>query len=343
MTDLTAWAESFQRFAVAAEPISPLYTVLARAVAADPALLALAALVPLENQPANILMAAVQRRLFELPDDPLARFYANLTAAALPPEQAVADFRRFVLAQAAALTPLLTGRRTSTNELQRAAVLLPAFGLAAAEAEPLHLVEIGCSAGILLAFDRVAYDYGDAGRLGPADAPLTLRCQVEGKPPLPLRLPRVASRVGLDLMPLDAGNADDVAWLEALVWPEQPARRERLRQALTLTRATPPRLIAGDAAESFAAVAASLPADGLVVVFHSFALVQFPAAARARLLAAIDDLALRRPVWRIGYEHAFAAHAALDLQRHGVDSAPLRLAAAAPHGDWLRWVAAPGA
>ena len=57
------------------------------------------------------------------------------------------------------------------------------------------------------------------------------------------------------------------------------------------------------------------------------------------LLAAIDDLARRRPVWRIGYEHRFATHAALELQRLGEESEMLRLAEAAPHGEWLRWTA----
>src|SRR5690606_10492997 len=189
------------------------------------------------------------------------------------------DFRRFALAHREEIADLVSTRRTSTNEIQRAAVLLPAFALAAGE-RPVHLVEVGCSAGLLLSFDRLAYDYGAAGRVAPPDAALTLACRAEGALPLPARLPRVASRIGLDLMPLDAASAEDAAWLEALVWPEQGARRARLRQALALTRQTRPRLLAGDAAETFAHVAADLPPGEPLLVFHSFALVQFPSQAK---------------------------------------------------------------
>lgn len=339
MSDLTPWAESFRHFAVAAAPVSPLYAALAEQIAGDEALLTLSAEVPRDAMPANVLLAAVQQRLFALAGDPLAAWYASLADTPLPAESAFPEFRRFALAEAAALRPVLRARRTNTNEIQRAAVLLPAFGLAAARQEPLHLVEVGCSAGLLLAFDRLAYDYGAAGGIGAPGAPIVLSCRGEGPIPLPARMPRIASRVGLDLKPLDAADPADASWLAALIWPEQRERRRRLDAALALTREARPRLVAGDAAETFAGVAADLPPDGLVVVFHSFAIVQFPRAARARLLAAIDDLARRRPVWRIGYEHRFATHAALELQRLGEESEMLRLAEAAPHGEWLRWTA----
>ena len=335
--ELTAVARNFRHFAIAAAPVSPLYAGLAERIAEDRTLLALAAQVELERQPSNMLLAAVHRRLAERADDPLARYYADLTPAPLPPDQAFADFRRFALAEAAALAPLLATRRTSTNEIQRAAVLLPALALATADGQPAQVVEVGCSAGFLLGFDRLAYDYGAAGRVGAPQAALTLACRAEGPLPLPARLPRVASRVGLDLMPLDAADREDAAWLEALVWPEQAARRQRLRQALALTAGLRPRLVAGDAAETFAQVAAALPPEGPVVVFHAFALVQFPAAAKARLLAALDALAARRTVWRVSYEHTAGAFAELRLQRHGAEQDARLLAEAAPHGDWIRW------
>jgi hypothetical protein len=334
-----AVAANFRHFAIAAAPVSPLYARLAERIAGDAALLALAAQVELERQPSNLLLAAVHRRLMERPGDPLARFYADLTPAPLPPEGAFADFRRFALAEASALAPLLASRRTSTNEIQRAAVLLPALAVATADGRPAHIIEVGCSAGFLLGFDRLAYDYGAAGRIGAAEPALTLSCRAEGALPLPARLPRVASRVGLDLMPLDAADAEDAAWLEALVWPEQAARRQRLRRALALTAGLRPRLVAGDAAETFQQVAAALPPEGPVVVFHAFALVQFPAAAKVRLLSALEDLAARRTVWRVSYEHAAGAFAELRLQRHGAEGEARLLAEAAPHGDWMRWQA----
>ena len=51
-----------------------------------------------------------------------------------------------------------------------------------------------------------------------------LDCTLEGITP-PTRLPEVVWRAGIDLNPLDAADPADVAWLEALIWPEQAHRR----------------------------------------------------------------------------------------------------------------------
>ncbi|MFE4545324.1 DUF2332 family protein [Arthrobacter sp. NPDC056727] len=62
-----------------------------------------------------------------------------------------------------------------------------------------------------------------------------LRCRTRGPVPLPGSLPHVAWRAGIDLNPLDVRSPDDVAWLEALVWPEPRAaaagHRRRPRSA----------------------------------------------------------------------------------------------------------------
>ena len=76
-------------------------------------------------------------------------------------------------------------------------------------------------------------------------------------------------RAGIDLNPLDVADPDDVAWLEALVWPEQEFRRARLRQAVAIARQDPPLLVAGDLNEQFLDLAALAPADAALVVFHS--------------------------------------------------------------------------
>ena len=45
-------------------------------------------------------------------------------------------------------------------------------------------------------------------------------------------------RAGLDLNPLDVTDPADVAWLEALIWPEHAHRRDRLRAAVRSPRPT---------------------------------------------------------------------------------------------------------
>ena len=82
----------------------------------------------------------------------------------------------------------------------------------------------------------------------------------------------MAERVGLDLSPVDPFSDDEARWLLACQWPDNPARFGRLRAALANVRAAahPPRLERGDMVDDLARVAATIPGDGPLVVFHSW-------------------------------------------------------------------------
>ena len=101
----------------------------------------------------------------------------------------------------------------------------------------------------------------------------------------------MAERVGLDLSPVDPFSDDDALWLLACQWPDNPARFERLRAALANVRAAahPPRLERGDMLTDLPRVAASMPGDGPLVVFHSWV-----AAYLERGGAAVSDRTGRR-------------------------------------------------
>ena len=331
--------ERFRHFAVAAREQSPLYAALAGEVAGDETVLALAARIDEDKLPPNMLLAAVHALLLsEYSKDPLARFYRSLTQRPAPPDEAWPEFRRFCLAHAVEILLLCRQRRTSTNEVQRAAVLLPAFGLAARGETPLQMIEVGCAAGLLLTWDRIGYDYGPLGRVHHPFAQFTLSCAAEGPVPLPAILPPVQERIGLDLAPLDPLQQEDAQWLRALIWPEQLARRARLEQAIALARQHRPRIVAGDALQSLPGVFAGLPRAGTVVVFHAFALAQFPEPAKRALLALLDELGRQRPLWRVGLEHGPRELAYLSLQRHGAGAPERTLAEATPHGEQLHWL-----
>ena len=81
---------------------------------------------------------------------------------------------------------------------------------------------------------------------------------------------------------LDVAKPDDVAWLEALIWPEQDFRRERLRRAIAVAREDPPLLVAGDLNEQLMSLAGQAPADAALVVFHSAVMGYLSADGRSR-------------------------------------------------------------
>jgi hypothetical protein len=304
-------AENYRRFARReAAGTSPLYSALCEGVAGDPELIAFLERRPREQRQPNLLLAAVRLRFG------LQRDYAA--------------FRTVVLDHPDAVGALLATRRTQTNEPGRCAPLLP---LLAALPQPLALLEVGAAAGLCLLPDRYAYDYAGH-RVGEAE--VVFPCRPEGPVPLPDRLPRVAWRAGVDLAPVDVADDKGVAWLEALVWPEETDRAERLRAALAIARRDPPRLVEGDLVEQLAGVAAEAPRDATLVVFHTAVLAYLPAERREQLerqVAALDAtwIACEGP----GVIPALGgAERGFVLGRDG-----RRVATCDPHGRWVRWAA----
>ncbi len=107
-------------------------------------------------------------------------------------------------------------------------------------AGPLHVVEVGASAGLNLRFGRYGYLLGGR-QYGDPDSPVQLATEVYGPGSLPDldRMPVIGRVQGVDLNPVDATDPDAREWLEALVWPENSAQRELLGRTLALAAADP--------------------------------------------------------------------------------------------------------
>jgi len=190
--------------------------------------------------------------------------------------------RDALLADDGSIRATILERSTQTNEVGRLATLLPAF-TALVPAGPVALVEAGASAGLNLFPDRWGYAWSTPDGLVELGAPPRLPAEVTGPAPLPTALPDVAWRGGVDLNPLDVSDPDAMAWLENLVWPEQDDRRARLRQAVAVAAADPPRLVRGDLVEELPALVAEAGRRGTVVVFHSAVAAYLPLEHRARM------------------------------------------------------------
>ena len=257
-----AVAAQYVDFARHCEGESPCFVEWGRGVAADPEVLAWIAELPgLKKQP-NIVFAAARWHGVPAPGP-----YAGLRDALLGDDGTIRD--------------TIMARSTQTNEVGRLATLLPAFGEAVPEG-PMALIEVGASAGLNLFPDRWGYAWSTPGGLVELGAAPYLPCDVTGPAPLPSALPEIAWRGGIDLNPLDVTDPEAMRWLEVLVWPEDDDRRERLRQAVSVAAADPPRLVRGDLIEELPALVDEASGHGIVVVFHSAVAAYLPLEARAR-------------------------------------------------------------
>jgi hypothetical protein len=311
-----AIARRFRRFAeVEAHGHSPLYEALCLGIAADREILHFLAALPEAKQQPNLLLAAV-------------RFVCGVQPG---PD----EFRTALLAHREAVLAAMLRRRTQTNEPARCAVLLPVLCRLPG---PLALLEVGASAGLCLLPDRYGYAY--AGQ-EPFGAEPLFPCRANAATPVPAAIASVVWRAGIDLNPLDVRNDDDMAWLETLVWPDQPARAARLHAAIAVARKDPPRIDAGNLLTELPALAAEAPKDATLVVFHTAVLAYVADAAdRAGFVRTVRDLG---SVW-ISNEAPFvfpdiAARVAGPLRRGplllAIDGEPM--AWTDPHGAWIDW------
>jgi hypothetical protein len=202
---------------------------------------------------------------------------------------------------------------------------------------------VGSSAGLNLLFDRYAYEYGDGVVRGDVASAVRISCSLRGdrSPTLPDVLPEVASRVGVDLNPVDARDPDARLWQRALIWPEHTTRAENLRHALEIAQEPPALVVAGDALALLPSILNSLSEDAIPCVFHTRAVYQFAPENRDRLYALLAECFARRGLMvQIGMEPSETDRSVLSfsIYRYGY-TAEQRLADCDYHGAWLSWSA----
>lgn len=326
-----------------------------------------------------LLLAALHDLVLERPDVPAARWYPSVTGGPVPDGDPWPDVRATALAHADHLRRVIASRGTQTNEANRAVHVGALVAQAAADVPdvPAVLLEMGASAGLLLALDRYRIEVGEPGSVGaevlgdPASGVVTGGELREGSV-RGLGLPRVVGRVGLDLSPVRTDDDAELRWLEACLWPDQPERLERFRAAVRLVRADPPRLVRGDmvadldvvAREALDAADVAGAADGTpgerahLVVLSSWALTYVKADRRGLVAETLAALAANgRPVsWltaeppgcvpglptldsTLWGEQAAGAETVLGarLWRDGGELPPAIWGVSHPHGAWLHW------
>jgi hypothetical protein len=293
---------------------------------------------------ANLILGAVHYLLLGGTEHALAAHYPSVKPGATPKTDAFALFQDFCRLHEAELTRLVASRITNTNEVARCTSLYPAFDHIARETgAALHMVEVGPSAGLNLNWNNYAYAYLRDGKevvsRAPRDALITLQAELRGPrtPMLSPEIPRVASRVGLELNPVNLQSPEDRLWLRALIFPEFAQRFVRLEGAIRTAQAHPVQIRYGNALELLAPTIQALPPEGTPVVYHSFVTYQFSGAMKERLDATLRELSKARPVYRVSVEWDADKHPLLVSRYDRGACGKVVLADCNPHGAWLEW------
>ncbi|WP_274423361.1 DUF2332 domain-containing protein [Chelativorans sp. YIM 93263] len=293
---------------------------------------------PREDALALRLCGALHRLVLSGKDDDLA--------AAYPPHQVSDETVRKALSAALArhdgwICEALDSP-PQTNEIGRSAMLLPGFLHVGQETGmPLAIREIGASAGLNLLFDRFSYRYGEA-CWGDEASPVKMEPEVRGKvPPLGGFLD-IASREGSDIAPVAISDPEQRLKLKSFIWPDQPARLQRLDAALSLADETPFRLHKADAADFVGSQLVRRSDSEVFVLFHSIMWQYTPASTRARIETMLDEAGntpASAPVAWLRMEPIATADPFATLRLTLWPQAETRdLARCDYHGRWIEWL-----
>lgn len=387
----------------------PLYRRLCEAAASDPEVAdrLLASPDPAQRLP-NLLLAAVHDVVLAADPDPdvaaVSQWYPSVPIVSdiswvreAAPELQAGDqgvrpvgegaddpwpyFRRLALEHHGVAEHLAT-RQTQTNEIGRCATVLAALNRIALESgRPIGLVEVGASAGLNLFPDSYSYRYEpESDQLGPSRQPievgtgdgivLTCRMRGEGRPNLSGAPPRIVSRIGIDLHPIDVTDARQARWLIACQWPDEPDRVARAVAAIDLARANfdglGPVVQRGDAVTQAASLVEQVDPNAVAVVLSTWVQSYLSADQQQALAESLDVIGQQRDLSFVYAEQpalipGLAAMGLVPPQPPGRIEGPVetgvsalvsvdwrdgervahRLANQHPHGRWMEWLPDP--
>ena len=318
---------------------SPLYQALGSVVAGDRDMLELVTHRRPGQVPVTAFFASVHFLLLSGCQHELTEFYPSVVGvAARPPAQAGPALRDFFGQHSGEVDHLVSTRLVQKQVVKRSALLrLGMWAIGREVSAPVHLVEVGASAGIHLRLDRYRYDLGGSS-FGDPSSPVLIAPEWRGEKPVPDldAIPDLAGVTGVDLHPIDATDATERLWLRALVWPEELEEAELLDTALSAVAADPPVILEGDAIDVCPELAVQIPEGEPRVVFHAATRIHVPSDRLDAFDAAVETLGDTGPMFHLSQERAQAprTHPVLALRRPGA-AAPVSLALAEGYGSWI--------
>jgi hypothetical protein len=291
-------AGAYYRLALAPEDRErlPRYAALVDALSDSPVARTLLGEARAEQRNPMLVLAALHYHAL-LGDAELAPLYAHVNE--LEPR----EFARAVVATLEERPELVRAqlhRATQTNEPGRSAVLAAILHeLRSRGVADVHLIDVGTSMGLNLYPDY--YNINDAAAAG-----VNLEIEVLSANMAHGELPRIHERIGIDLHPLDPENVQDVWWLKACLWPEQPERTQRFEQILIAMKQWPAAIrIKGSAVDVIDDALSLCSNDAVPVVFHSWVAAYFSPEDQVRWRERIMHHVRSRALW-VYFEHPWS-------------------------------------
>jgi len=227
------------------------------------------------------------------------------------------------------LSDWVATERVQTNEPRRCWWLVPCFLEVGRRtgADAFDCLELGCSAGLNLLWDRYGYEYAT----GVLSGSPVFRGEERGQPIPVAALPRVLSRVGVDLAPPDLHTDEGVRLLKSFVWVGQEQRLADLDAAIEVWRRDPPEIVVGDLLDELPGLLGRRGGDGVLLVWETATFGYLPEERRERARAMLMEADC---VFVHTGEPRDESHDYYGLYVDGDEVAHAEF-----HGAWIEWLA----
>jgi hypothetical protein len=249
----------------------------------DEELRALAARIPPDRLPPLLFTAAAASLILELEPHPLRDWFPRVGEPQPPLDpRFFATYRDFCLSHRERLHELCATHRYQMNEVGRCSGLIPALAPALADSagREIALVDVGTGAGLALHLDGYSYRFvtpgGDERSFGPPGSATVIQTDVRGNRPVPVPKsdPQIASRIGIDVEPLDVRDPAVRSWLAACI-PQEIGAVTRFHRAVELMAAEPVQTVRGDACDVLPAILSSIAPEALICLLDTYVAVFF--------------------------------------------------------------------
>src|SRR5215203_837549 len=241
---------------------------------------------------------------------------------------------------------IIQQRIVQTNVLTRCNYLLPAFSnILSLTKKPATIIDIGTSAGLALNFDNYEYYYNNEKVYG--DSGVKLHCIIKGdKSPIVKPFNNPLRKIGIDQHLIDLADADDLTWLQALIWPDQTERFSMLKEALNAPGLPEITMIEGSTIADYKKVIESVDPSNTLILFATHVLYQFTDKLLNEFYDFLDAEGQNRDFYFL------SADATKTIQsKYGINNTAVVLttyqnkqkkvqliAETNGHGNWVKWI-----
>ncbi len=262
----------------------------------------------------------------------------TVSGQSIPGSDPYQIFKEFVLQHRERIIGLIETANINKTVIKRSACLRALIQKVASDNmwDRVHLIDIGCSAGLNLLMDYWRINYLGVGEVGPTDSSVYFSINLTngGAPPLG-DLPEFLSRTGLDLDSFNLENEADQRWLLGCLIPDCLETFEATRMAMPLLSQYAPRIVVGDAGAVLPSILASIPGNEPIIIMHSLVLCTMTPYQKQAIFRAIQKASELRPVARVCMEYA-QKNCLLSIS-YGKDGGTMNVGEADADGSWMTW------